>query len=156
MNKKFMSQALEVARNHCMKYEGGPFGAVVVKNGKVISEGWNTVTTDNDPTCHAEVNAIRKACNALKTFDLSGCEIYSTTEPCPMCLATIYWAKLSGLYFGNDRKDAAGIGFDDQFIYDEIARASEDRSLKTYGGVMAADVTKLFREWKKLPGIKMY
>lgn len=151
-----MSAAIEVARKHCMKYEGGPFGAVVVKNGKIIGEGWNTVTTDNDPTCHAEVNAIRKACKKLKTYDLSGCEIYSTTEPCPMCLATIYWAKMSGLYFGNDRKDAAGIGFDDDFIYQEISRAPDSRHLKTRGGIMAPDVSKLFKEWKRLPGVKMY
>ena len=151
-----MTHALEVAREHCMKYEGGPFGAVIVKDGRVISEGWNTVTSDNDPTCHAEVNAIRKACKKLRTFDLSGCEIYSTTEPCPMCLATIYWAKMSGLYYGNDRKDAAGIGFDDDFIYQEIGRTTDKRELKTYGGLMTGDVTKLFSEWKRLPGVKMY
>ena len=151
-----MSHALKVAREHCMKYEGGPFGAVVVKDGRVISEGWNTVTSDNDPTCHAEVNAIRKACRTLGTFDLSGCEIYSTTEPCPMCLATIYWAKMSGLYYGNDRKDAAWIGFDDDFIYKEIRRAQDSRHMKTWGGIMAPDVSKLFKEWKRLPGVKMY
>lgn len=156
MNKKFMSAAIEVARKHCVKYEGGPFGAVVVKDGRVISEGWNTVTTDNDPTCHAEVNAIRKACRKLGTYDLSGCEIYSSTEPCPMCLGAIYWARPKALYFGNSRADAAEIGFDDQFIYDEIARMPGKRKIKTVAGLMADEANRLFQEWKRLPGVKMY
>lgn len=156
MGNQFMAEALKVARTHCMKYEGGPFGAVIVKNGKVISQGWNTVTTDNDPTCHAEVNAIRKACRKLRAFDLSGCEIYSTTEPCPMCLSAIYWAKLKRLYFGNSRKDAAKIGFDDQFIYDEIGKAPAKRKVKTISKLMAKEANALFKEWKKLPKIKMY
>jgi len=156
MQKKFMSAAIEVARKHCMKYEGGPFGAVVVKGGKIISAGWNTVTTDNDPTCHAEVNAIRKACKKLGTYDLSGCEIYSTTEPCPMCLGSIYWARPKAVYFGNSRRDAAKIGFDDQFIYDEIKRPISKRKIKTVHGIMAKEVNTLFKEWKKLPGIEMY
>lgn len=151
-----MSAAIEVARKHCMKYEGGPFGAVVVRGGRIIAEGRNTVTTDNDPTCHAEINALRKACKKLKTYDLSGCEIYSTTEPCPMCLGAIYWARPKALYFGNSRRDAAGIGFDDQFIYDEIKRAPGKRKIKTVRGIMAKEVNDLFREWKRLPGVKMY
>lgn len=156
MSNKFMQKALEVAREHSFKLEGGPFGAVVVKNGEIISEGWNTVTTDNDPTCHAEVNAIRRACKKLNTFDLSDCEIYSSTEPCPMCLGAIYWAKLSALYFGNSRQDAAKIGFDDEFIYEELNKNIFERKLKTENGVMSNEVNKLFEDWKNLPGVKMY
>ena len=156
MLDEFMRKALEVAREHSFKLEGGPFGAVVVKEGKVISEGWNTVTSDNDPTCHAEVNAIRKACKKLNTYDLSGCEIYSSTEPCPMCLGTVYWAKLSALYFGNARQDAARIGFDDEFIYEELNKNISERKLKTVGGIESEEVNKLFEEWKRLPGVKMY
>lgn len=156
MFNKFVQKAIEVAREHSFKLEGGPFGAVVVKDGEIIAQGWNTVIIDNDPTCHAEVNAIRKACKKLGTFDLSGCEIYSSTEPCPMCLGTVYWAKLSVLYFGNARQDAAKIGFDDEFIYEELDREIEKRKLKTVGGVMSEEANKLFGEWKNLPGIKMY
>lgn len=156
MDNKFMKRAIEVAREHSFRFEGGPFGAVVVKDGEIISEGWNTVTTDNDPTCHAEVNAIRKACKKLNTFDLSGCELYSSTEPCPMCLGTTYWAKLSALYFGNSRQDAAKIGFADEFIYEELDKDIARRNLKTAAGIMADEANELFTEWTNLEGIKMY
>ena len=106
---------------------GGPFGAVIVKDGKVVAEASNTVTVDNDPTAHAEVNAIRKACAALGTFDLSGCELYTSCEPCPMCLAACYWAHIDRVYYAADREDAAAAGFDDSDIYREVALPS------TYG-----------------------
>ena len=106
---------------------GGPFGAVIAKDGNIIAEGNNRVTLNIDPTAHAEVSAIRNACQQLKTFDLSGCEIYTSCEPCPMCLGAIYWAHIDKIYYGCDRKDARNIGFDDDFIYDEIPLKPEDR-----------------------------
>ena len=125
-----MARALSVAREHSMAYDGGPFGAVVVKDGAVISEGWNTVTSTNDPTAHAEINAIRSACRALNMYDLTGCVIYSTTEPCPMCLAAIYWARLDNVYYMNTRNQVAAIGFDDDFIGRELRKPSARQRLK--------------------------
>ena len=129
-NKKFMQRAIELSVEN-IKIGGGPFGAVIVKDGKIISEGTNRVTSDNDPTAHAEVSAIRQAAKKLDTFDLSGCEIYTSCEPCPMCLGAIYWAHLDKIYFGNTKTNAKDIGFDDSFIYDEIALAPQDRKLKS-------------------------
>ena len=151
-----MARALSVAREHSMAYDGGPFGAVVVKDGAVISEGWNTVTSTNDPTAHAEINAIRSACRALNMYDLTGCVIYSTTEPCPMCLSAIYWARCDALYFGNTRDDAARIGFDDAFIYEELARSAAQRKLHITSGVLADEVNGLFMDWQALPDKQMY
>lgn len=116
-----MRMAIDLATEN-VKNNGGPFGAVIVKDGEVVASGTNRVTDSCDPTAHAEVSAIRAACKALDTFDLSGCEIYSSCEPCPMCLSAIYWAHLDRLYFAADRHDAARSGFDDEFIYDELAR----------------------------------
>ncbi|MBI2604635.1 MAG: nucleoside deaminase [Deltaproteobacteria bacterium] len=124
-----MKQAIELARRNVNGSNGGPFGAVVVKDGKVIAEGNNQVTSLQDPTAHAEVQAIRKACQALGTFDLSGCEIYSSCEPCPMCLGAIYWARPARVYFGATRQDAARAGFDDDLIYSEINVAPERRKI---------------------------
>ena len=117
--EEFMRKAIELSVNS-VKKGGGPFGAVIVRNGEIIAEASNNVTVDNDPTAHAEVSAIRNACRKLGTFDLTGCEIYTSCEPCPMCLGAIYWAHLDKIYYANDRKDAAAIGFDDDFIYKEI------------------------------------
>ncbi len=129
MNKKdYLLQAIELAKENIAK-GGGPFGAVIVKNGEIIARSANTVTLDNDPTAHAEVNAIRFACKKLGTFDLSGCEIYSSCEPCPMCLSAIYWARLDKLYYAATRKDAATAGFDDDFIYKEIPLDNASRTL---------------------------
>lgn len=111
--------------------EGGPFGAVIVKNGQIVGRGNNRVLATNDPTAHAEVVAIRDACTNLSTFQLDGCEIYCSCEPCPMCLGAIYWARPDKIYFANTKKDAADIGFDDQFIYEEIERDFEDRKIFT-------------------------
>lgn len=130
MNKQFMRQAIQLAIDN-IKNSGGPFGAVIVKDGKVIATGVNRVTANNDPTAHAEITAIRQACEKLGTFSLEGCDIYSSCEPCPMCLGAIYWAHLDHLYYGANKHDAAAAGFDDQFIYEELERPSTTRRLKT-------------------------
>lgn len=117
--EKFMLQAIKASIKN-VENGGGPFGAVIVKDGKIIAVGTNRVTCNNDPTAHAEVQAIRKAAKKLKTFNLSGCEIYTSCEPCPMCLGAIYWARIDRIYYGNTKEDAAKIGFDDSFIYQEL------------------------------------
>ena len=127
--------------------DGGPFGAVIVKDGKIIARGVNRVTASVDPTAHAEVSAIREAAKVLGTFDLSGCEIYSSCEPCPMCLGAIYWAHLDKLYYGNNKTDAKNIGFDDSFIYDELERRPEDRRLKAQP-MMREEALEAFRKWE--------
>ncbi len=132
-----------------IKNGGGPFGAVVVKDGKIISTGVNRVTSNIDPTAHAEVNAIRKASRKLRTFDLSGCEIYTSCEPCPMCLGAIYWAHIDKMYFGNTKSDAKNIGFDDSFIYDEIALKPENRQVKTIQ-LLPDEAIKAFEAWKNV------
>ncbi len=128
--EKFMTKAIELSIAS-VKNGGGPFGAVIVKDGEIIATNSNSVTQDNDPTAHAEVNAIRAAAKKLGSFDLSGCEIYSSCEPCPMCLGAIYWAKLDKLYFANTKKDAKDIGFDDSFIYEEIDKPFAERKIIT-------------------------
>lgn len=127
--QEHMLRAVQLSRAKMDEGCGGPFGAIIVKDGKVIAEGWNKVTSCNDPTAHAEVSAIRAACETLGSFNLAGCEIYTSCEPCPMCLAAIYWARLDRIYYANSRQDAAAIGFDDQFLYDEVAKPIPDRSL---------------------------
>ena len=124
--EELMRRAIKLSEQS-VRSGGGPFGAVIAKDGNIIAEGNNRVTLNIDPTAHAEVSAIRNACQQLKTFDLSGCEIYTSCEPCPMCLGAIYWAHIDKIYYGCDRKDARNIGFDDDFIYDEIPLKPEDR-----------------------------
>ena len=124
----FMREAIRLA-DESVERGGGPFGAVIVKDGAIVARGANSVTLDNDPTAHAEVNAIRTACRSLGTFDLSGCTVYTSCEPCPMCLAAIYWAGISRIYFGNTRKDAAAIDFADDHIYNELSRPLEQRAI---------------------------
>jgi tRNA(Arg) A34 adenosine deaminase TadA len=126
---------------------GGPFGAVIVKDDKIIAEAGNSVTLENDPTGHAEVNAIRLAAKNLNNFDLSGCVIYSSCEPCPMCLGAIYWARIDKLYFGNTKKDAAAIDFDDQFIYQELDLPLDQRRLKSEQ-LLGEEAIKAFEKWK--------
>ncbi len=126
----FMEMAIDLAMKNVQTGGGGPFGAVVVKDGAVIAAAANCVTTTNDPTAHAEVVAIRKACAVLGSFQLDGCEIYTSCEPCPMCLGAIYWARPAAVYYANTRAHAAEAGFDDAFIYDEIPLAPEERTLK--------------------------
>ena len=124
--EELMRRAIKLSEQS-VRSGGGPFGAVIAKDGNIIAEGNNRVTLNIDPTAHAEVSAIRNACQQLKTFDLSGCEIYTSCEPCPMCLGAIYWAHIDKIYYGCDRKDARNIGFDDDFIYDESPLKPEDR-----------------------------
>ena len=126
----FMLRAVELSRNSVESGKGGPFGCVIVKNGKIVGEGSNQVTTTNDPTAHAEIVAIRNACKNLNSFQLEDCEVYTSCEPCPMCLGAIYWARPEKIYYANTRNDAALINFDDSFIYDEISEPIENRKIK--------------------------
>jgi tRNA(Arg) A34 adenosine deaminase TadA len=126
---------------------GGPFGAVVVRQGRIVGRGWNAVTSTNDPTAHAEVTAIRDACRRLKTFQLDDCELYTSCEPCPMCLAAIYWARLRRVYYGNTRKDAARIHFDDDEIYREVARPVSRRKIPMKS-LLRTEALAAFAEWK--------
>ncbi len=144
----FMARAIALSLENVRTGAGGPFAAVVVKDGEIIAEGANAVTTTNDPTAHAEVVAIREACRKLKSFDLSGCEIYTSCEPCPMCLGAIYWARPARVYFANSAADAAQAGFDDAFIYQEIGRPHPERAIPmiqlAQDGALAA-----FRVWQE-------
>lgn len=126
---RFLAQAVALSRTHMQAGQGGPFGAVIVRDGVMIAEGWNEVTSSNDPTAHAEVVAIRRACAALGAFSLKGATLYTSCEPCPMCLASAYWARVDRIVYANTRDEAAAIGFDDAFIYDEIPKAPDARSL---------------------------
>lgn len=126
---------------------GGPFGAVVVRRGRIVGRGWNRVTSTNDPTAHAEIVAIRDACKKLKTFQLDDCELYTSCEPCPMCLGAIYWARLRKVYYANTRKDAARIAFDDDFLYREVSRAVSRRSMPMKQ-LLRREALKVFAEWK--------
>src|ERR1700761_2068275 len=128
MKEKWMRAAIRLSRTKMKAGFGGPFGAVVVRKGKVVGRGWNQVTSTNDPTAHAEVVAIRDACKRLKTFQLDDCDLYTSCEPCPMCLSAIYWARIPAVYYGNTRQDAAAIGFDDDFIYQQIPLPPEKRA----------------------------
>lgn len=141
-----MRRAIELSIEN-VRNDGGPFGAVIVKNGVIVAEGTNRVTADNDPTAHAEVSVIRKASEKLATFDLSGCEIYTSCEPCPMCLGAIYWARLDKIYYGNTKHDAKQIGFDDSFIYDEIAQNPADRKLLSEQQ-LANEAIAAFKSWE--------
>ena len=145
-HQKFMQAAIDLSIQN-IKQGGGPFGAVIVKDGKIIAATANSVTNDNDPTAHAEVNAIRQAAKNLNTFDLSGCDIYASCEPCPMCLGAIYWSRINNLYFANDKNDAKAIGFDDSFIYDEIEKPYEKRKIKTTQ-IMRKEALKAFKLWE--------
>ncbi|AMR29652.1 tRNA-specific adenosine deaminase [Hymenobacter psoromatis] len=124
-----MREAIRLSLSNMQAGFGGPFGAVVVKDGQIIARGFNQVTSTNDPTCHAEVDAIRKACQVLGSFQLDGCDLYTSCEPCPMCLGAIYWARPARVFYANTKADAAAIGFDDQFIYDEIEKPLAERTL---------------------------
>ncbi|HBL98257.1 TPA: tRNA-specific adenosine deaminase [Candidatus Dependentiae bacterium] len=130
-HKKYMDRAIELAIENVRSNKGGPFGAVLVKNDLIIAEGVNLVTTTNDPTAHAEICAIRTACAKLSSFQLTECSLYSSCEPCPMCLGALYWARISTLYFAATKENAAAIGFDDSFIYEEITRPIDHRVITT-------------------------
>lgn len=144
--EELMRRAIAVSENS-VRNGGGPFGAVIAsKDGEIIAEASNSVTIDHDPTAHAEVNCIRKATAKLGTFDLAGCDIYTSCEPCPMCLGAIYWAHLDKIYYANDRKDAAAIGFDDDFIYQELELKNEDRH-KKMELLLPEEAKKAFEMW---------
>ena len=147
-DKIYMRRAIALAEEGMDKGAGGPFGAIVVKDGKIIAEGYNKVTSTNDPTAHAEVTAIRMACEALKSFQLDGCVIYTSCEPCPMCLGAIYWARPDKVFYGANREDAAAIDFDDQFIYDEIAKDMSDRRIPFFK-VLREEAVPVFTKWSQ-------
>jgi tRNA(Arg) A34 adenosine deaminase TadA len=155
INKDFMKKAIELSEDNMKANKGGPFGAVIVKDNLVVGMGFNKVTSTNDPTAHAEVVAIRNACKKLDTFDLSGCTIYTSTEPCPMCLSAIYWARIDKIYYGNTRKDAANIGFDDDHIYSEIPKKADERSIPSMQ-IMSDEAIKAFEEWQRKEDKVMY
>lgn len=130
-NPEFLRRAIALATENVVQGKGGPFGAVIVRDGKIVGEGANSVTSTNDPTAHGEVNAIRAACQALGTFTLAGCQLYTSCEPCPMCLAASYWARLDAIYYGSNAADAAQAGFDDAFLYGELRMDPEQRQLRS-------------------------
>ncbi len=145
-----MRQAIALSRRGMAEGAGGPFGAVVVMDGRVVGEGWNQVTSTNDPTAHAEIVAIRRACQALGRFDLRGALIYTSCEPCPMCLGAIHWARLDAICFANDRHDAAAIGFDDELLYREIPKPVEQRALPMRR-LLQAEALEVFSAWASKP-----
>jgi guanine deaminase len=149
-NPVHLRRAIELATQNVLAGTGGPFAAVIVRNGEVIAEAANSVTTTNDPTAHGEINAIRKACAALNTFTLAGCEIYSSCEPCPMCLSAIYWARLEAIYYGSNQQDAAKAGFDDAFLYEELRRGSDNRSIPSLQ-LLQPEAWEAFATWIATP-----
>jgi tRNA(Arg) A34 adenosine deaminase TadA len=146
MTNAFMLRAIELSVENIRTGRGGPFAAVVVREGLIVASATNTVTSANDPTAHAEINAIRAACQVLLTYQLTDCDLYTTCEPCPMCMGAIYWARLAKVYYANTREDASKIGFDDSFIYEQIALPIEQRSIPMIQ-IMREDALVAFREW---------
>ena len=143
-----MREAIRLSIQTMRRGKGGPFGAVVVRNGNVVGRGCNQVTSANDPTAHAEIVAIRAACQRLKTFQLDDCDLYTSCEPCPMCLSAIYWARLGTVFYGNTRRDAAKIDFDDDFIYREVALPIRKRTLKMKQ-LLREEALTAFAEWQR-------
>jgi len=148
--EEFMLKAIALSAAKMRAGFGGPFGAIVVMDGRVVAEGFNRVTSSNDPTAHAEVVAIREACKALGRFSLKGCELYTSCEPCPMCLGAIYWARFDRVYYANTRQDAAAIGFDDDHIYGEFAKPMAGRCLP-FVHLPLAEAGQIFKEWMAKP-----
>jgi guanine deaminase len=148
MEARFMRAAIRLSLEKMRGNEGGPFGAIVVRRGKIVGRGWNRVTSANDPTAHAEICAMRDACKKLKTFRLDDCELYASCEPCPMCLAAIYWARLRKIYHANRRRDAAKIGFDDDLIHREVSRPLARRKIPMKQ-LLRPEALKVFAEWEK-------
>ncbi len=147
-NPEFMRQAIDLATSNAVSGAGGPFGAVIVKDGEVVATGANCVTATNDPTGHAEITAIRNAAKALGSFELTGCTIYSSCEPCPMCLGAILWARFDALYFGSTAGDAAAAGFDDSAFYEELRKSVDERKLPT-GCLMREEAAESFKAWEE-------
>ncbi|MCX7984458.1 MAG: nucleoside deaminase [Bacteroidetes bacterium] len=144
----FMRRVIELSRLNVIEGHGGPFAALVVKNGLIIAEGTNLVTSTNDPTAHAEIVAIRKACNVLQSFQLTGCDVYTSCEPCPMCMGALYWARPSRIFYASTRHDAAEAGFDDSFIYDEISKVPTERTIPMIQ-LLRNEALIAFEEWKR-------
>ena len=155
MNPRFMRAAIRLSIQMMRRNHGGPFGAVVVRNGRIVGRGWNQVTSANDPTAHAEIVAIREACQRLKTFRLDECDLYTSCEPCPMCLSAIYWARLGHVFYGNTRRDAARINFDDDFIYREVALPIRKRKRKLKQ-LLRKEALAAFQEWEDKPDKVLY
>jgi guanine deaminase len=149
-DKQFMMRAIELAQEGVDKNLGGPFGCVIAKDGRIIGEGCNQVTSSNDPTAHAEIVAIRDACRSLDTFQLDGCVVYTSCEPCPMCLGAIYWSRPAALYIAANRDDAAAVGFDDKTIYDELEKPNDQRGLKMQT-LLRDEALKVFQSWERKP-----
>ncbi len=147
---EFLARAVALSREHMERGQGGPFGAVIVRDGRILAEGWNEVTSTNDPTAHAEVVAIRRACREIGDFSLAGATLYASCEPCPMCLASAYWARIGRIVYANTRGEAAAIGFDDSFIYDEIPLDPEKRSLPAEHRP-SAEAKAVFEAWLNKP-----
>ena len=152
---EFMKRAIELSRTNMLSDAGGPFGAVIVKDGKIVGEGWNKVTSTNDPTAHAEVEAIRDACKNLGTFELRGCVLYTSCEPCPMCLGAIYWARPDRVVYAGTREDAAAAGFDDQLIYDELPLPPGQRRIPMRT-LLHDEAVALFEAWRVKPDKTAY
>lgn len=146
LQNKFMLRAIELSQTHMRQGHGGPFGAVIVKDNKIIGEGWNKVTSKNDPTAHAEMEAIRMAAQHLNDFQLQDCEIYTSCEPCPMCLAAIYWARIKKIYYANTHDDAAEIDFDDAFLYQELTKPLNERKIPCEQ-ICHHEAQLVFKEW---------
>jgi len=155
MHEEFMRRAIALSREKMRADEGGPFAAVIVRGAEVVAEGWNQVTGHNDPTAHAEIVAIREACRVLGTFSLEGCVIYTSCEPCPMCLAAIHWAHIDRVYFANTAEDAAAIGFDDARLYRELALPHHERTLPM-ARLLAGEALEVFDEWASDPDRVQY
>lgn len=155
VHETFMEEAIALSLKNVQENNGGPFAAIIVMKEKIISRGTNLVTSMNDPTAHAEIMAIREACRTLNTYKLDGCEIYTTCEPCPMCLGAIYWARLERIYYANSRSDAAQIGFDDNFIYQEIPLPTSQRKIPTIR-LLQEQALAAFRVWERKENKTMY
>jgi guanine deaminase len=155
MHQKFMREAIRLSIRMMRRGQGGPFGAVVVQDGRLVGRGWNLVTSANDPTAHAEVVAIRAACQHLKRFQLEDCDLYTSCEPCPMCLSAIYWARLHRVFYANTRQDAARIDFDDDFIYQQVALPLEKRKLPMKQ-LLHKEALAAFTEWERKPDKVLY
>ncbi len=155
MDQAFMSAAVSASAEGVARRDGGPFGAVVVCGGRIVARAWNRVIVDQDPTAHAEVNAIREACRALGRFHLEDCELYTSCEPCPMCLGAVYWAKIGAVYYAASREDAAAAGFGDAWIYEELARAPEARGVR-FVKADAAEAVAVMRRWQADAGRHPY
>lgn len=154
-NPEFMREAIRLSLEAIRNGKGGPFGAVIVKDGRMVARGFNCVLETNDPTAHAEIVAIREATKVLGTFDLTGCELYTSCEPCPMCLGAVYWSRISRMYYANTKHDAAAIGFDDHFIYEELDRAPEQRRLQSQA-FLRDEAQAAFQEWTRNADKRMY